>query len=50
MDRFGQTPLHHAARISAQNVKILLEGGANSDLMDNSGTVKSFCVHLLFKD
>ncbi|XP_076092379.1 uncharacterized protein LOC143063855 [Mytilus galloprovincialis] len=37
MDRFGQTPLHHAARISAQNVKILLEGGANSDLMDNSG-------------
>ncbi|CAG2232491.1 Phosducin-like protein [Mytilus edulis] len=37
MDRFGQTPLHHAARVSAQNVKILLEGGANSDLMDNSG-------------
>lgn len=37
MDRFGQTPLHHAARTSAQNLKILLEGGANIDLMDNSG-------------
>jgi ankyrin repeat protein len=37
MDRFGQTPLHNAARTSAQNLKILLEGGANIDLMDNSG-------------
>lgn len=46
-DRFGETALHVACDVSAQNVQMLLDAGGRVNIQDNAGIVLQLVQHIL---